>query len=148
MKLIEITKDNWEKVILLTTNKDNLHTVDEEYVASNAYSMVESFFESHMIVKAIEHDCELIGFAMFGIPGDGHSYELRRFMIDRKFQGQGYGKQALFLIVEYMRNRFGCKEIYLSTDPDNTKGKHVYESLGFVSTREIQDEEEVYVLKL
>ncbi|WP_245863965.1 GNAT family N-acetyltransferase [Paenibacillus donghaensis] len=85
---------------------------------------------------------------MYGLPEDSESYELCRFMIDRKFQGKGYGKQALSLIIEEMKNRFGCKEIHLSTGPENTRGKHIYENLGFVSTGEIEDDEEIYVLKL
>ena len=75
-------------------------------------------------------------------------YELCRFMIDRKYQGQGYGKQALSLIIEEMKNRFNCNEIYLSTDPENVRAKHVYEKFGFVSTGEIWYDEELYVLKL
>lgn len=148
MNLVDITKDNWLKTILLTTNEDNQHTLDEEFVASNTYSIVESIYEADWTIQAIEHDEQLIGFAMYGLPEGGHAYELRRFMIDRKFQGRGYGKQALALIIREMQEKFACKEIYLSTEPGNTRGKHVYESQGFVSTGEIQDGEEVYMLKM
>ncbi|WP_106768725.1 GNAT family N-acetyltransferase [Paenibacillus faecalis] len=148
MRLVEITKENWEKVILLTTNKDNQLTLDEEFVASNAYSFAQSFFEGSWTIKAIEHTGELIGFAMYGFSEESNSYELCRFMIDIKFQGNGYGKQALSLIIEEMKNQFGCKEIYLSIVAENTKGKHVYESFGFINTGEIRDDEELYVLKL
>ncbi|WP_245863966.1 hypothetical protein [Paenibacillus donghaensis] len=56
MELVEVTKENWVKVILLTTNADNQHTLGEEFVASNAYSIVESFYEGNWIIKAIEHN--------------------------------------------------------------------------------------------
>ncbi|WP_150270003.1 GNAT family N-acetyltransferase [Paenibacillus tepidiphilus] len=147
MRLVDVTRENWLRVVLLTTNKDNRHTLDEEFVASNAYSIVESFFEESWTIKAIEHEGNMIGFAMYGIPENGSFHEIRRFMIDRRFQGHGYGKLALALIVEDMQEQFGCEEIYLSTDPLNTKGKYVYESFGFVSTGQMLDDEELYVLR-
>lgn len=148
MKLIDVTRENWEKVIFLTTNVDNRHTIEEEFVASNAYSIIESFYEGQWITKTIEHDGELIGFTMYGLCEERNFYEISRVMIDRKFQGKGYGTQALSLIVEEMKKQFGCNEIYLSTEPDNARGKHVYEKFGFVSMGEILDDEELYVLKL
>ncbi|WNS46329.1 GNAT family N-acetyltransferase [Paenibacillus sp. MMS20-IR301] len=148
MRLIDITSSNWEKVILLTTNPNNQHTLDEEFVASNTYSIVESIYEADWTIKAVEEDGQLVGFAMYGLPEGSGAYELRRFMIDRKFQGRGYGKQALALIIREMEEKFACKEIYLSTEPGNSRGKHVYESQGFVSTGELQDGEEVYVLRI
>lgn len=148
MMLVDITKDNWEKVIFLTTNTENSHTICEEFVASNAYSILQSFYEDEWIIKAIEHEGELIGFAMYGYCEERNFYELCRFMIDRKYQGQGYGTQALSLIVEEMKNKYNCNEIYLSTEPENARAKHVYEKFGFVSTGEIWYDEELYVLKL
>lgn len=148
MMLVDITKDNWEKVIFLTTNTENSHTICEEFVASNAYSILQSFYEDDWIIKAIEHKGELIGFAMYGYCEERNFYELCRFMIDRKYQGQGYGTQALSLIVEEMKNKYDCNEIYLSTEPENARAKHVYEKFGFVSTGEIWYDEELYVLKL
>lgn len=148
MILVDITKDNWEKVIFLTTNIKNIHSLSEEFVASNAYSILESFYEDQWKIKAIEHEGELIGFTMYGFCEERNFYELCRFMIDRKHQGQGYGTQALSLIVEEMKSEYNCNEIYLSTDPENARAKHVYEKIGFVSTGEIWYDEELYVLKL
>ncbi|MGL4731017.1 MAG: hypothetical protein ACRCW0_05470 [Clostridium sp.] len=51
MKLIDITRKNWEKIMFLTTNVDNRHTIQEEFVASNAYSIIESFYEGQWITK-------------------------------------------------------------------------------------------------
>ncbi|MGL4731016.1 MAG: GNAT family N-acetyltransferase [Clostridium sp.] len=85
---------------------------------------------------------------MYGLCEERNFYEISRVMIDRKFHGKGYGTQALSLIVKEMKKQFGCNEIYLSTEPDNARGKHVYEKFGFVSTGEILEDEELYVLKL
>jgi len=148
MKLIEIDKSNWLKVIYLTTNKESMPTICEEFVASNALSIVQALFEKTWITKAIEVEDQLIGFTMYGFSEEQNFFELCRIMIDRKFQGNGYGPKAILLVIEEMKKLEGCNEIYLSTEPNNKRGKKIYEKLGFKNTGRIVDGEELYCLKL
>ena len=157
MKLIDITKDNWLDVIFLTTNQKvtvqgnrdpydagYMPTLCEDFVASNALSIVQSVYENGWITKAVEHEGELVGFTMYGYNEGEEFYELCRIMIDRKHQGKGYGTQAIKLVLEEMKATEGCEEVYLSTDPENVAGKHVYEKVGFVSENRMIDDEELY----
>ena len=64
-------------------------------------------------------------------------------MIDFHFQNKGYGTEAIKMIQDEMKSRFGCKEVYLSTDPKNEAGKHVYEKVGFKSENRMIDHEEL-----
>ncbi len=57
-------------------------------------------------------------------------------MIDEHYQGNGYGKCALQIIISEMFQSYKCDRIYLSTAPNNSKGKHIYEDVGFVKTGE------------
>ena len=161
MRLIDITNDNWEDVIFLSTNETitvkgsgepyeakGMPSLCEEFVASNVLSIVQSVYENGWIIKAIEHDGELIGFTMFGWNEEEEFYELCRIMIDRTMQNKGYGTQAILLILEEMKARFGCKEVYLSTDPENVRGKHVYEKVGFRSEHRMLDDEELFKITL
>ena len=161
MKLVDITKDNWEDVIFLSTNEaitvkgsgepyeaKGMPSLCEEFVASNALSIVQSVYENGWIIKAIEHDGELIGFTMFGWNEEEEFYELCRIMIDWKAQNKGYGTQAIQMILDEMNTRFGCKEVYLSTDPENVRGKHVYEKVGFRSEHRMIDGEELFKIVL
>ena len=79
MQLVDITSENWWNVLCLTTNETitvkgsgepyeakGMPSLCEEFVASNALSIVQSVYESGWIVKAIEHEGKLIGFTMFG----------------------------------------------------------------------------------
>lgn len=134
MKLIDINKENWKEVILLTTDKDGKHPLGEEYVASNAYSIAQSIYEDGWVIKAIEYDEKIIGFTMYGFSEEDNFYEICRFMIDRRYQGKGYCKQAISLIIDEMKEKFSCSEIYLFVVPENLRAKHVYEEVGFVST--------------
>ena len=65
-------------------------------------------------------------------------------MIDKPYQNKGYGTQAIKMVLDEMKARFGCKEVYLSTDPENVRGKHVYEKAGFRSEHEMLDDEELF----
>ncbi|MFG6494783.1 GNAT family N-acetyltransferase [Fictibacillus sp. UD] len=147
IKLIEINEKNWVDVIFLSTS-ENMPTICEEFVASNALSLVQAQFEKTWTTKAIEKDGQLIGFTMYGYSTVMDNYELCRIMVDNKFQGNGYGKEAIQLVIEEMKKIDDCKEIYLSTDPKNKLGKRLYENLGFINTGKIVDNEELYVLKI
>lgn len=161
MKLVDITSENWEDVIFLTTNESitvksgeesfeakGMPSLCENHVASNALSIVQSVYEDGWIVKAIEQDGKLIGFTMFGWCEEEGFYELCRFMIDIRYQNRGYGTQALRMILDEMKSRFGCKEIFLSTGPDNVRAKHVYEKVGFRSEHRMLDDEELFKIVL
>ena len=161
MRLIDITKENWEDVIFLSTNETitvkgsgepyeakGMPSLCEEFVASNALSIVQSVYEDGWIIKAIEHDGELIGFTLFGWNEEEEFYELCRIMIDWKAQNKGYGTQAIQMILDEMNTRFGCKEVYLSTDLENVRGKHVYEKVGFRSEHRMIDGEELFKIVL
>ncbi|GHV11279.1 spermidine acetyltransferase [Clostridia bacterium] len=137
MKLIDIKRENWLEVIFLTTNSNNSHTLTEEFVASNAISIVQSVYEESWTIKAIENDGALIGFAMYGFCAEHGVYELCRIMIAYQYQGNGYGQKAMKLIIEEMIKQFYCDKIYLSTDSENVRGKHLYEKFGFAATGEL-----------
>ncbi|QFG00251.1 hypothetical protein PB01_16335 [Psychrobacillus glaciei] len=66
MKLIEITKGNWLKIVFLTTNENGGATITEKFGASNALSIVQSVFETWWITKGIQLGANLVGFTMYG----------------------------------------------------------------------------------
>ena len=161
MKLVDITSDNWKDVIFLSTNETitvtrrgesyeakGMPSLCEKFVASNALSIVQSVYENGWVIKAIEHEGELIGFTMFGWSEEEEFYELCRIMIDYHYQNKGYGTQAIKMILDEMKSRFGCKEVYLSTDPENIVGKHVYKKVGFRSENKMIDDEELFKIVL
>ncbi len=144
MKLIDITKENYVQVAMLTTNEDLKPTVLERYVTSNAFSMAQSKYSDKWITKAVENDGNIIGFAMYGPTDlDGEKiFQLCRFMIDVRSQGKGYGKAALSLILDEMKKLDGCDAVYLSIEPENECARHIYENAGFVCLdREISGEQ-------
>ena len=75
---------------------------------------------------------ELIGFAMYGrFPQEGGRVWLDRFLIDRDYQGKGFGKAAFSAVLEHLVREYQCPEIYLSLYPENTVAMRMYEKFGF-----------------
>ena len=72
---------------------------------------------------------------------------LCRYMIDVKYQNQGYGKAFLPLVVKQIRDQFHCQDVYTSVHDENPHAKYLYESFGFLRTEEMDAEEHVYVLR-
>lgn len=47
-------------------------------------------------------------------------------------------------LMKYILARIERKNYYLSTDPENIVGKHVYEKIGFAAENKMLDDEELY----
>lgn len=122
-----IDQNNWEDCINLKLKQEQ-----QGFIASNLYSIAESKFLPYMDIKSIYCEEKLIGFAMYGIDSDDHNYWIYRFMIDERFQGQGYGKYAMKLIIEDIRSRNDCTDvIWLGYQPENEQARRLYASVGF-----------------
>jgi ribosomal protein S18 acetylase RimI-like enzyme len=72
------------------------------------------------------------------------SYCLWRFMIDKRYQGKGYGKKAMQLALDYIRT-FPCGKAdtcWLSYEPENEVAKKLYASFGFIEQPQFYKGEE------
>ncbi len=125
-----VTRENLEEVLALRVGEGQ-----EKYVISNAESLSRAYVYSETAYPfAIYDDNTIVGFIMMGYYEAKGYYTLWEFMIDRKYQNKGYGRQALKLGLEFVRDKFGQVDIYTGVTPGNTVAKKLYESVGFVST--------------
>lgn len=126
--LQEITKHNWLAVVFLKVRKDQAN-----FIASNAFSLAQLHFLDNFQAKAIYAEDTPVGFAMYGIDDDDGEYWIYRFMIDEKFQGKHYGRQAMEAIIEDIRLKKEThhQTITLSSEPDNHRAFKFYENFGF-----------------
>ena len=134
----EINSDNFQDVINMEVNESQ-----RGFMEDNLYSLAECSFEKGFIAKAVYSADEPIGFILYYFVKDEPDYVfLHRFMIDRRKQGQGFGKAALNSCVELFKEEFpsiGCVE--LMHYPDNLIGERLYEALGFIPTGELRRSE-------
>lgn len=146
--LRDIDETNWLECIRLTTDPMGRHVLFEEFVASNAVSIAQSAIQEGWIPKAIYDGDLMVGFTMYGYSPDLKAYEICRLMVDHRYQKRGYGRKALELVLEDMMCIRGCREVYLSFEPSNGRGRKLYSSFGFRDTGRIVDGELLYRLEL
>ncbi|MDR7079447.1 diamine N-acetyltransferase [Neobacillus niacini] len=132
--LNQVNKHNWLDIIRLSSAEDQQNRVFEKTIASNCLSLAQASIEEAWTVKAIYQNDTPIGFTMYGYSDELAGYEICRIMIDYKFQGNGYGREALLLIIKEMVNQFKCDEIFITFVPENEKAKQLYLSVGFKDT--------------
>lgn len=145
-----IDETNREAVLALDVRED------QPFVAPNDVSLRqadEANAENPGVARpfAIYADEELVGFCMFAFDPEDEDeedrYYLWRFMIDRRYQDKGCGQAALDAIIRYFKDN-GADRLYLSTEPENQRGLHVYHKAGFRETGVIDDGEAVMMRML
>ena len=144
--LEKVNYDNAWAICKLRPNKTQKH-----YVASNANSLAEAYAfqqsDGKVLTYGIYNDKKPVGFVMIGydLPLDDEeteekywfvrgSYIIWRFMIDKRYQMRGYGREAIKQAIEFVKT-FPCGEAeycVLSYSPTNEAAKKFYESVGFV----------------
>ena len=150
IKLLPINEDNKDAVLALSVRED------QHFVAPNDVSLrqAEEANAEHPGVArpfGIYADDRLVGFCMFAFDPDEEDeddrYWLWRFMIDKNEQDKGYGQAALQEIIKYFKEN-GADRLFLSTEPENERGLHIYHKAGFRETGIIDDDEAVLMRML
>ena len=150
IKLESVNDSNREAVLSLSVRED------QPFVAPNDVSLRqadEANAEQPGIARpfAIYADEKLVGFCMFAFDPEEEDeddrYWLWRFMIDKNEQGKGYGQAALQEIIKYFKAN-GADRLFLSTEPENELGLHIYRKAGFRETGIVDDGEAVLMQML
>ena len=118
------------------------------FVASNMYSLAEAQADGVSNPYAIYNDDTIVGFIMYDFDAENATGYITRLMIDHRYQGNGYGRAAMSHVVKKLKSTAGCTLITTSFVPENTAAKSLYLSLGFTLTGELEDGEEVCVLRI
>ena len=171
--LEKVTEDNVVAIVDLNVSKEQ-----RKFVASNNWSLIDAYLSlaegKPVFPFGIYNGKTLVGFIMISYDNDWTGYErdawlnsenyrfyrdkyyyyIWRFMIDKRFQGRGYGREALRLALEFVRT-FPCGEAeycVLSYEPTNEAAKRFYGSFGFEELNEpgyYEDDDEISaVMKL
>ncbi|WP_110926243.1 GNAT family N-acetyltransferase [Bacillus massiliglaciei] len=85
---------------------------------------------------AIYYEEEVIGFAMYGSFGPNKDTWIDRIMIDKRYQGRGFGRMAMLKLMDIVSKEYGVNVIYLSIMEENKQAYHLYTSIGFESMDE------------
>ena len=143
VELREITADTVRAICRLKVAPDQ-----EGFVAPNAVSIAEAHFEPKAWFRAIYADGEAVGFIMLEDDAAKAEYFLWRLMVADGFQGRGYGRRAVELLLDYVRTRPGATALMTSWVPGDGSPAEFYRKLGFEPTGEVDEGEIVGRLAL
>ncbi len=117
----------------------------ENFVTSNAYSLSQAYVMPECRPVAIYNGMTPVGFAMYALDEEDGEYWIYRLMIDKNQQKKGFGRAAMLLLIEKIRQEAPDRGvIYISFEPENEGARRLYTSLGFVPDNRMVDGELVY----
>ena len=156
INLQKITWDNWKDVIRLKVKDEQ-----DGFIASNMFSLAQSYVallneDLPPMSYAICKDDLVIGFVMMyhetaeECDYDEESYDVCRFMIDKNYQGKGYGKKAFEKTLELIKTfpQGNAASVFLSYEPENEVARKLYASFGFVENGDMEEGEAIARLAL
>ena len=91
-------------------------------------------------IIGFEADGALVGLALVkDLDEEPACYDLQQFMIDGRFQGRGFGTEALRLILAELEKerKYPCVEVCVKNT--DSPALRLYEKLGFVDTGYVDD---------
>ena len=129
LRLTAVTEGNWTNVASLSVKEDQ-----KGFVAPAIGILARGYVYRACggRVYAIENDGVIVGAALVReFTDEPLGYDLQQFMIDRRYQGKGYGAAALKLILDELKKESRYDHVELCVKKDASAAIHVYEKLGF-----------------
>jgi RimJ/RimL family protein N-acetyltransferase len=138
VSLVEISEENWINFAALSVADDQ-----KEYCASNIGIIARGYVYRNCDAKVIgiTADGEAVGLALVrNLDEEPACYDLQQFMIDRRYQGKGYGTEALKLILSNLAKEGRYDSAEVCVKKDDAAALHVYEKTGFIDTGYIDED--------
>ena len=135
-----ISEENFIDVFNLKLSKEQ-----EAFVSHPIRSLAQAYvYRTQCQPFGIYADEKVVGYVMAIYDYDIPEYDIWHMMIDESQQGKGYGKAALKLLLDYIKDKpIGDSDrVALTCNKDNTVALELYKSMGFELTGN-SDEDEV-----
>lgn len=146
----EVTRANWRDTLRLRVHPDQQRFIAEG-VPIAAIALAKAYIRPRgwlWLPYAFYASQRMIGFTELAYEPESSDYWIFHFFIDVASQGQGYGKQALLLFLEFLKQQHhDCRSICLSVHPENVRAQRLYTSVGFQPTGEDLEGEPIYRLR-
>lgn len=116
------------------------------FVSSNVRSLADAWLyreNGDVFPMAIYWNELVVGFLLLEIDKDEAEYFIWRIMIGQQYQGRGYGRKAVEVLIKKAQMDFACNHIIADYVVGNEKMKHLLTSLGFQETGFIEENNEV-----
>lgn len=133
MEFRNIDQSNYWDCMLLSVDESQ-----KDFVADSKQSLVEAAYEDGLYILGIYHHNKMVGFLLYDWDESFPGWSLSRFMIDSKYQGQGYGKQAVLEFLKYFKSKHNANKINISVSLDNIIARKMYKDIGFQEIKEVE----------
>ena len=138
IRLVDIDERNWLEVRDLSVAADQ-----EGFLDTALGIMARGYVYRHCRARVIgiADDDTMVGVALVrDLDEEPACYDLQQLMIDRRFQGKGFGTQALRLILSELEaeRAYDCVEVCVKRE--DAVALRVYERVGFVDTDYVDED--------
>ncbi len=138
IELAEINEQNWLDVRALAVNEDQQGYLD---TAAGILARGYVYRDCRARVLAITENGDAVGVLLVkDLDEEPACYDLQQFMIDRRFQGRGFGTAALRLLLAELsaERKYGCVEVCVKKE--DAAALRMYEKVGFIDTGYIDED--------
>ena len=138
IRLTEITEENWLEVADLSVEESQ-----KGFVAPAAGIIARGYVyrDCGGRVIVIQDDDTIVGAALVReFTEEPLGYDLQQFMIDRRYQGKGYGTAALRLILDGLREEGHYDHVEVCVNKEDAAAIRLYEKNGFTDSGYVDEE--------
>ena len=132
IRLTEITEDNWLEAASLSVKEEQ-----KEYLAPAVGIIARGYVyrDCNPKIFVIENDELIVGLALVReFTDEPEGYDLQQFMIDGRYQGRGYGSEALGLILNELKKEGHYDHAEVCVKKADTGAIRLYEKHGFIDS--------------
>lgn len=140
--LRDITGDNYFQVLELKISPEQEAA---KFVSPVVRSLADAWFyreEGITYPKAVYADEDLVGFIMYELDTEEQQVFIWRFLIDQRYQGKGYGRQTIEVVLEMAKEQAQMTKVVADYVDGNEPMKKILLDLGFEETGFDQDSKE------
>ena len=138
MRLICVTEDNWMDVASLSVKEEQ-----KGFVAPAIGILARGYVyrDCNVKVYAFENEGVIVGTALVReFTDEPYGYDLQQFMIDRRYQNNGYGFLALQLILDELRKENHYDHVELCVKKADAEAIRLYEKCGFADSGYVDED--------
>lgn len=138
VSLRDITEDTLWPILRLS---ETLQPPQSKMVATNAVSIAQAHFSKSAWFRGIYAGETPVGFIMLYDSPEEKTYFLWRLMVGAPYQGNGFGRRAVELLIDHVRTRPDASELLVSCGQGEGSPEGFYRTLGFERNGKMYDDE-------
>ena len=138
IKLTDLSEENW-----LETAALSVKYTQSNYVAPAIGILARGYVyrDCNARIHVIENDGTIVGASLVReFTDEPLGYDLQQFMIDQRYQGKGYGTEALKLILDELRREGHYDHVEVCVKKTDVAAIHLYKKSGFVDSGYVDED--------